>query len=87
MQAKVHDLIKYRVLTYTYSILSRFKETFWIPSFLHDQYAREVVVCCIGAVSYLACLLASMLVCCLIAWLVGWLFGWLVGWLVGWLIG
>ena len=59
-----------------------------------DQYARGVVVCCEGEVSYLACLhdclIACMLGCllgCLLATLLAWLFGWLVGWLFGWLVG
>ena len=79
------NLPKYRYLTITYSILSRLKETFWIipsslPPFLpHDQYAREVVVCCENAVSYLACF---FVLACLLRWWVGWSVGWLVDWLV-----
>ena len=68
-----------------------------LPSSLHDQYAREVVVCCEGAVSYLAWLLAGLFICllaclltCLPGWLVGWLvaclLAWLIGWLVSWLV-
>ena len=61
----------------------------------HDQYARGVVVCCEGAVSYLACLLAGLfiyLLACLltsflVGWLIDWLLGWLAHWLVGWLVG
>ena len=70
------NLPKYRCLAITYPILSDFKETFWIiPSFLPpDQYARGVVVCCKGAVSYLACLFAGLftyLYACFVGWLVG----------------
>ena len=52
MQAKVHDLIKYKVLTYIYPSLSKFKapKSDPFPSFLHDQYARGVVVGCGGEV-------------------------------------
>ena len=63
-----------------------------------DQYAREVVVCCEGAVSYLAWWLAGLfiylltcLLTCLPGWLVDWylacLLGWLADLLVGWLVG
>ena len=63
-----------------------------LPSFLpHDQYARGVVVCCEGEVSYLACcMIACMLgylLGCLIATLLAWLLGWLLGWLVSRLVG
>ena len=73
MHKKVHGLGIYILSTYTYPIFSDFKATFWIPSlpFPHDQYARGVVVCCEGAVSYLACLLAGLFTY-LLAWLVGW---------------
>ena len=104
MHKKVHGSDKYRCLAISYSILSGFKETFRIilPSFLpHDQYARGVVVCCEGAVSHVASLLAGQftyLVACLVSWLVGslvsqfltclvsWFLGWLLGCLVGYLL-
>ena len=57
MHKKVHGFGKYIVKTYTYLILSDLKETFCaliLILLLHDQYARGVVVCCEGAVSYLA---------------------------------
>ena len=64
-----------------------------LPSFLTDQYAREVVVCCEGAVSYLAWLLAGLfiyllacLLTCLPGWLVDWLLAYLLAWLIGWLV-
>ena len=42
-------------------VLAILKQLFGsLPPFLHDQYARGVVVCCESAVSYLACLLAGL---------------------------
>ena len=38
MQAKEHDLIKYTVLTYTYPILSVFREPKMAPFLRHDKY-------------------------------------------------
>ena len=59
-----------------------------------DQYARGVVVCCEGEVSYLACLHDCLIACmlgyllgCLLATLLAWLLGWLVSRLVGCLLG
>ena len=53
LQAKVHDLGHFGVLTYTYSILSEFKATFRIPSssLPHDEVceAQGVVAFCFGS--------------------------------------
>ena len=44
MQAKVHDLTKYIVLTYTYPILRKLKATFVFPS-LHDKlFLKEILM-------------------------------------------
>ena len=103
MHKKVHGSVKYRCLTISYSILSDFKRIFSTlihpPHHPHDQYAREVLVCCEGAVSYLACLLAGLFISCLLACLLACLDGtladwllaclltsWLADWLVSWLV-
>ena len=64
MQAKVHDLIKYRVLTYTYLILSDFTFNFWIilpPFFTKIHGDLEKLACSVvwfALLSLLACFLA-----------------------------
>lgn len=52
---------------------------------LYNQNVKEVVVCCEGAVSYLACWLTGLLAClltclldCFLAWLVSYLFACMV---------
>ena len=72
MQAKVHDLIKYRVLTYTYLILSDFTFNFWIilpPFFTKIHGDLEKLACSVvwfALLSLLACFLAWF---ALLAWL------------------
>ena len=88
MHKKVHGSYKYILLTYTYSILSRFKATFRIlPPFLpSSRPVWEGSRSLLWRHSKLSCLLAGFftyLLACLLPCLVGWL---LAAWLIGWLV-
>ena len=92
MQAKVHGLGNFGVLTSTYPIYSYFKDPFFPPfpslpsrGHLLGKGGRSLLFWELLATS------APWFVGRLIGWLVGWLVAWsvgrVIGWLVCWLVG